>query len=155
MDDAALLAMLQLADSAFPSGAYTLSGGVETLVEEGIVNDVAGIDGCVRAMLLGRAARGDLAALVVAHRSASLAPPDLDAIFEIDRRLEATKLAAEERLGSCRVGRRLATEAARLIDAPIVHAFREAIECGTTPGTAAVAFGVASAALEIPGRQAA
>ena len=27
MTDAALLATLQLADSAFPSGAYTLSGG--------------------------------------------------------------------------------------------------------------------------------
>jgi urease accessory protein len=137
MDDAALLAMLQLADSAFPTGAYTLSGGLETLVEEGIVNDRSGIAGCVRSMLLGRAARGDLAALVAAHRSASLAPPDLDAILEIDRRLEATKLAAEERLGSCRVGRRLATEAARLIDAPIVG------------------FGVASAALAIPERQAA
>ena len=155
MDDAAVLAMLQLADSAFPSGGYTLSGGLETLVEDGIVTDAAGIAGCVRAMLLGRAARGDLAALVVAHRSASLTPPDLDAILEIDRRLEATKLAAEERLGSCRVGRRLTTEAARLIPAAIVDGFRRAIASDTTPGTVAVAFGVASAALAIPERQAA
>ena len=155
MDDAALLATLQLADSAFPTGAYTLSGGLETLVEEGIVDDPSAVAGCVRAMLLGRAARGDLAALVAAHRSASLAPPDLEAILEIDRRLEATKLAAEERLGSCRVGRRLATEAARLIDSPVSDAFLQAIERGTTPGTAAVAFGVASAALAIPERQAA
>jgi CO/xanthine dehydrogenase Mo-binding subunit len=40
VDDDALLAALQLADSAFPSGAYTLSQGLETLVEDGVVADV-------------------------------------------------------------------------------------------------------------------
>ena len=148
--DSALLAMLQLADSAFPSGAYTWSGGLETLLEEGIVDGPAGMAGCIRALLLGRAARGDLVALVAAHRSASLTPPDLDTILEIDRRLAATKLAAEERLGSCRVGRRLAAEAARLLEESGIGAFLDAIESGATPGTAAVAFGVASAALAIP-----
>ena len=155
MTDAALLATLQLADSAFPSGAYTLSGGLETLIEEGIVHDAAGMAGCVRALLLGRAARGDLAALVGAHRAASERPADGATIVAIDRRLEASKLAAEERQGSRRVGRRIVTETARLIPSPALAAFIAAIEGGSTPGTAAVAFGVAASALAIPERQAA
>ena len=75
--DASLLATLQLADTAFPSGAYTLSGGLETLIEEGIVRDAAGMAGCVRALLLGRLARGDLTALTAAHRAASERPADV------------------------------------------------------------------------------
>jgi urease accessory protein len=155
MRDAALLATLQLADSAFPSGAYTLSGGLETLVEEGIVHDAASVAGCVRARLLGRSARGDLAALVAAHRAASERPADVATVVAIDRRLEASKLAAEERQGSRRVGRRIATETLRLSPSPALAAFVEAIDDGSTPGTAAVAYGVAASALGIPERQAA
>jgi len=151
----ALLATLQLADSAFPSGAYTLSGGLETLIEEGIVDDAGGMAGCVRAFLLGRAARGDLAALVAAHRAASELPPDVATIVAIDRRLEATKMAAEERQGAGRVGRRIATEADRLVSSTALVDFLEAIDDGSTPGTAAVAYGIAAAAMAIPEPQAA
>jgi urease accessory protein len=155
MDEPALLAMLQLADSAFPSGAYTLSGGLETMVDEGVVRSPDDVAGCIRSVLLGRAARGDLAALVAAHRAASEAPPDFESIVAIDRRLEATKLATEERTGARRVGGRIAIEADRLIASPAVVALRAAIDAGETPGTAAVAFGVVAAGMAIPEREAA
>src|SRR5439155_19124892 len=122
MDGLALLATLQLADSTFPSGAYTLSGGLETLLDEGLVDGPNGLAGCIRSVLLGRAARGDLAALIAAHRAASENPPDVRSILAIDRRLEATKLAAEERTGARRVGRRIAIEGDRLISSPAVAA---------------------------------
>ena len=153
--DAALLATLQLADSAFPSGAYTLSGGLETLIEESLVHDAAGMAGCLRAALLGRAARGDLAALIAAHRAATDHPPDIATVRAIDHRLDATKLAAEERQGSRRVGRRIAIEAERLTSSSVLADFLEAIEAGETPGTAAVAYGVAAVAMAIPEHQAA
>ena len=155
MDERAVLAMLQLADSGFPSGAYTLSGGLETLVDEGIVRGAEDIAGCLRSMLLGRSARGDLAALVAAHRAAAGDPPDGEAIVVIDRSLDATKLAAEERVGARRVGRRIALEAERLSGSAIVHQFSEAIAAATTPGTAAVATGIAAVAMGIPEHEAA
>jgi urease accessory protein len=155
MDGLALLATLQLADSTFPSGAYTLSGGLETLLDEGLVDGPNGLAGCIRSVLLGRAARGDLAALVAAHRVASQNPPDVGSILAIDRRLEATKLAAEERTGARRVGRRIAIEGDRLISSPAVAALVEAIDAGDAPGTAAVAYGVVAAGLAIPEREAA
>jgi len=154
IDDDVLLAALQLADSAFPSGAYTLSHGLETLIEDGVVRDVADIGRCLRANLLHRAAPGDLAALVTAHRAAD-PEVDLATILAIDHRLAATKLAAEDRDGSRRVGGRLVVEAARLASSPALDGFAEAIAMGSTPGTAAVAFGVAANALGIPRRAAA
>jgi urease accessory protein len=154
LDDDVLLAALQLADSAFPSGAYTLSGGLETLIEDGIVRDVDDIGRCLRASLLGRAAPGDLAALVAVHRAAD-PEVDLRTILAIDRRLAATKLAAEDREGSRRVGGRLVVEAARLASSPALDGLREAIAAGSTPGSAAVVFGVAANALGIPRRPAA
>ena len=98
MDGAALLAMLQLADSAFPSGAYTLSGGLETLVEEGLVRG----RGRASPAASGRCCSAGRPAAISRPSSPpigrlAVAPPDLDAILAIDRRLEATKLAAEER----------------------------------------------------------
>jgi urease accessory protein len=153
-DDQALLATLQLADSAFPSGAYTLSHGLETLVADGIVADASAIGRLVRAALLGRAGPGDLVALLAAHAAAS-PRPDLEAIVALDRRLLATKMAAEDRTGSCRVGRRIAAEAARLTPSPVLDGFVRSIEAGRTPGCSAVAFGVASAVSGIPARSAA
>jgi urease accessory protein len=154
IDDDLLLAALQLADSAFPSGAYTLSHGLETLIEDGVVRDVDDIGRCLRANLLGRAAPGDFAALLAAHRAAD-PEVDLPTILAIDHRLAATKLAAEDRDGSRRVGGRLVVEVARLSSSPALDDFGAAIATGSTPGTAAVAFGVAANALGMPRRVAA
>ena len=73
--------------------------------------------------------------------------------MSIDRRLTASKLAADERLGSERVGRRLAVEVSRLIAADRIVAFLAAVEAGDAPGNAAVAFGLAGEALGIDRRR--
>jgi urease accessory protein len=158
-DDGAMLATLQLADSAFPSGAYVLSHGLETMVADGLLPDPSAIGRCLRAALVGRAGPGDLAALLIVHRAANAtddAPPDTARIIAADRRLAATKLAEEDRVGSVRVGRRIAVEAARLLGpSAVVSWLLETIDARETPGTMAVAFGAAAADLGIPARQAA
>jgi urease accessory protein len=145
--DLARLAMLQLADSAFPSGAYTLSHGLETLVAEGLVRDVDELAAALEVALVWRLGRADLPAL-----GAAWAAPDIQALINVDRRLAAVKLAREEREASMRVGRRLAVEVARLADSPIFEAYRLAIELARTPGNAAVALGAAGRALGIARR---
>ena len=132
--DLALLRLLQLADSGFPSGAYTLSNGLETLVAEGAIGDADDLAGFVRVHLLAKFARSDLIALLAAHDAggepADAAADDdqLDRIVAIDRRLTAAKIAADDRLGSARVGRRLATEVARLAPSAALSGFLDAIE---------------------------
>ena len=174
LGDLALLRLLQLADSGFPSGAYALSHGLETLVADGVVHGGDSLEGLVRVHLLARFARSDLVSLLAAHDAAHEAaheaahPParegaldaareaalDADArIVAIDQRLTASKLAADDRRGSERVGRRLAIEASRLAAGPRLLAFIDAVEAGATKGNAAVAFGLAGEAFGIDRRR--
>ena len=60
LDDTVVLALLQLADSGFPSGAYTLSHGLETLVADGWVAGAADLGELIRTVLADRAAKADL-----------------------------------------------------------------------------------------------
>ena len=158
-DDLALLRLLQLADSGFPSGAYALSHGLETLAAEGVVANGDQLAAFVRVSLMSKFARSDLVSLVAAHAatgpSADLATDDaaLDRIVAIDRRLTASKIAADDRAGSARVGRRLATEVARLAPTTIMAGFLAAIADGRTSGNAAVAFGLAGRAFGVGPRE--
>lgn len=160
--DLALLRLLQLTDSAFPSGAYTLSNGLETLIGDGAISDADELASFVRVYLLAKFARSDLIALLAAHDAAderadaaTEAAADADRverIVAIDRRLTAAKIAADDRIGSARVGRRLTTEVARLAPCAPLLGFLEAIEGGRTAGNAAVAFGLAGRALGVEAR---
>lgn len=162
-DDLALLRLLQLADSGFPSGAYTLSNGLETLAAAGVVADVDQLATFVRVYLLSKFARSDLVSLAAAHAAAhAAAGPSVDAttddetlerIVAIDRHLTASKVAADDRAGSARVGRRLATEVARLAPTTTLTGFLAAIADGRTSGNAAVAFGLAGRAFGVGPRE--
>ncbi len=178
-DDLGLLRLLQLGDSGFPSGAYTLSHGLETLVADGLLRGGDALPGLIKVHLLARFARSDLVSLIAAHDAARGAAAhdaahdaargaaahvadaphaarvaDADQrIISIDRRLTACKLAADERLGSERVGRRLAVEVSRLMPADRIVAFLAAVEAGEAPGNAAIAFGLAGQALGIDRRR--
>jgi urease accessory protein len=153
MDDQAFLAALQLGDSLFPSGAFTQSSGLETLVADGVVADAAGLRALLRTHLHHRLARADLPVLLAVHAAA--ATGDLATVLEADRLLAAVKLAREERTASSRMGRRIAVEAARLAPAPILLAFLAAVREGRTPGGAAVAQGLAAQAMGIDAERAA
>ena len=158
-DDLALLRLLQLADSGFPSGAYTLSNGLETLLAGGVIGDADDLAAFVRVQLLAKFARSDLISLLAAH-AAGADPVDstarddrVERIVAIDRRLTAAKIAADDRIGSARVGRRLATEVARLAPCAPLLGFLEAIENRRTLGNAAVAFGLAGRTFGVEPRQ--
>ena len=157
--DLALLGLLQLADTSFPSGAYTLSHGLETMVADGLVSTADHVGEVLAVSLLSRFARGDLPALLWAHDAAGRARAgDIGAIEDllaIDRRLRAVKLAREEREGSERVGRRIVIEAAALAPSTCLTAYDAAIRRGDGPGNSAVALGVAAEAFGIGRRQAA
>jgi urease accessory protein len=153
MDGGGFLAALQLGDSLFPSGAFTQSSGLETLVADGEVTDPAGLRALLRTHLTHRLARADLPVLLAVHAAA--AAGDLDTILQADRLLAAVKLAREERTASARMGRRIAVEAARLAPTPALTAFIEATAAGRCPGGAAVAQGLAAHAFGIPAERAA
>src|SRR2546425_5958408 len=70
--DPAFLALLQLADGLFPAGGFAHSFGLETYVQEGRVDDAAGLEAFVVAPLEGSAGACDA---VAGGPATPVAPP--------------------------------------------------------------------------------
>jgi urease accessory protein len=93
-----LLIALQQADSAFPSGSFAFSNGMEGLAAHGARLDRHGLAAIVISVLRHRWESADRVALVQAHRAGD----DLAAIAAIDAAVEAATLAEPLRIGSKR-----------------------------------------------------
>jgi urease accessory protein len=157
MDDSAsaateLLAVLQLADSFFPSGRFTLSHGLESFGQAGLIPTVETLEPLVVDYLTEAVARSEGVAVAEANRAA--ARGDIEQLVDIDQLLFALKLPAEASASSTRTGRQLLVTAARLGVDPVLNAYRSAVHDGSTPGCHAVAFGVLTAAWGISPLQA-
>jgi urease accessory protein len=135
-----LLAAMQLADSAFPSGAYTLSHGLESFVREGWLRDPEQIEPLVADYLACLVGPGDAVAAAWAARACGRA--DMALLVEVDRLLGATKLVAEEAAASARSGRQVLRVARALSGDRTLAAYEEEVRAGRSPGHLAVARGV-------------
>lgn len=148
------LVCLQLADSAFPSGRYTLSHGLEAFVQAGLVTadtSPAQLLALLADQIGSGVAPADGVALVCAHRAAADAgPADLAAVGEADDRLTAVKLPRETRQSSLRVGRQLLNTAAAAFGSATVAEYGAAVRAGRHPGNAAVVVGLLTATLGVP-----
>jgi urease accessory protein len=148
-----LLSLLQLSDSAFPSGRYTLSYGLEALVQSGHLTVPAERSALLR--LLGGsirfgAAPSDGVALACAHRTLGEAGVDLDLLAHVDLRLTAVKLPREAREASTRTGRAVLAVATAAIGGGALHDYAVQVRAGGSPGNHAVVVGLLSAALSAP-----
>ena len=148
---AEFLSALQLSDTFFPTGLYTLSHGFEAFVQAGLASK-ANLEALLRDYLEGVLGPADGVALSHAHGASE--GRDLPRLLEIDRRLCALKLVREAREASRRVGKRILTTAIALKPDPLLADYRAAVEAGAAPGNAAVVLGAAAAALGIARRDA-
>jgi urease accessory protein len=135
---ARLLRVLQHGDSAFPSGGFAFSWGLETLKADGLVIDADRVAGFVRHQLAGRWAVQDRYFL---HHAVA-AGGDIAILAALDREIEAMTLASELREGSRRAGRTLLRAHAGL-QTPGVATFQAAVRSGAALGHLPVAQAVA------------
>ncbi|MCP9489923.1 MAG: hypothetical protein MSC31_08615 [Solirubrobacteraceae bacterium MAG38_C4-C5] len=142
---AGLLPLLQLSDSAFPTGAFSHSLGLETLVAGGTVRDGATLEAAI-VDHLGAMATSDLATLRGVAEAESV-----ERVVALDRTLGATKLAREARGASAAIGRSLLDGATALeLPDPGPAQYRALVRAGDAPGHHAVAYGVVGTALDLP-----
>lgn len=142
-----LLTTLQWTDSAFPSGLYTLSHGLEGLAQQGAATKDS-LDDVVSGLLRHSIGPSDATATCLAWRAAEAG--DLDLLIRIDDELSATRPSAGMRRGSHRAGRQTLTMAGELgVDGRIIGAFRDVVLDGRAPGNQAVAIAVVKQQLEV------
>lgn len=146
-----LLALLQLTDSGFPSGAFTHSYGLEQLVREGLVKGPADVERFVSSILSQSVAQLEAPAALEAAQSA--ADGDLKGVLEVDRRLLAIKATEELRNASLQTGRRMLEEVAAHVESPLLAGYRDAVSADASLGNYAAVFGAVSAAIGVgPGQ---
>jgi urease accessory protein len=124
-----LLTILQHADSAFPSGSFAFSNGIEGLAAMNAPLDWSGLHNVVAMFLRHRWATSDRVAVALAHRARN----DAEAIAVIDRAVEAATLAEPLRSGSKRNGNALLAAHVRL-GTPGAAELRSQIEAGRAHG---------------------
>lgn len=139
-DLVAFLGSLQLADSFFPSGLYTLSHGLEAFAQEGLLPP-AGLQGLLSDYLRHAVGPADGAALACAHRAAEA--DDLELAAEADLRLTAVKLPREGRESSERTGRQLLKMATALFGGGVLSSYSDRVRSELLPANHAIVLGLA------------
>ena len=149
-----LLSLLQLSDSAFPSGRYTLSYGLEALVQSGhltVPSDSPLLSALLSDSIRFGASPSDGLGLACAHRAAGAdGGIDVDLITHVDRRLSAVKLPREVREASTRTGRAILATATAAIGEAALHDYAERVKRGHSAGNHAVVVGLLSALMGVP-----
>lgn len=97
--------LLQLADSFFPSGSYTLSHGLESLVQSGTITSASELETFVRLLLCNKVGSTDVVAL--AHTYRASVESDVAQIEQIDARLFAQTPTEKTRIAQRQSGRAL------------------------------------------------
>ncbi|MFJ7190079.1 urease accessory protein UreF [Streptomyces bacillaris] len=146
-----LLVGLQLTDSAFPSGFYTLSHSLEGFAQARAV-DSETLPALLESLLVHGVGPADATALALAHRATREGRPETVAL--VDEHLFATKLGQEMRRAATRTGRQLLDLAAEVYGRPEIAAYHARVVRREVPGTQAVAAGITYAATGVPVRQA-
>jgi urease accessory protein len=146
-----LLSTLQLGDTAFPTGRYALSHGLEELMHSGFLRascDPVELLRLLVDMLRHGVAPSDGAALACAHDAFNRADT-LEYALRVDNRLTSVKLAREGREASARTGRALLATATEAFGDASFMDYGAAVRSGSGPGNYAVILGLVSAALGV------
>ena len=138
--------LLQYADSALPIGSFSFSGGVESAAAAGLLATEEELEGYLHQSLRTAALTDGVAALH-AYRAALVG--NMEAVVEADQRLYCTKLWAESRAMSVRVGGRLLSLARNTLNNSLLDKFSETIAKGGCRGTQAVVLALIFAIEEV------
>ena len=146
------LSLFQLTDSAFPTGRYTHSYGLEAYARCHLIDSLP--SSRLVALLTDTVRLGvgpsDGVALACAHRAVRAdSTCDLHVVGRADRRLSAVKVASEARHASIQVGRNLLARAQDVFRDVDLSDLAHLVDGGESPGNQAVISGVLSAKLGV------
>ena len=141
------LSLMQISDSFFPTGLYTMSNGLETLFSEKRIASSDELHELIQINIIQQIGPADCVALANAYDFA--ASKDVECIVTCDKLLFAMKLVKELRDATCRSGTQMIKCVNSFVNNDILNEYYEVVKNSKTPGTHAVVIGVVSNALEI------
>ncbi|MGA7206608.1 MAG: urease accessory protein UreF [Specibacter sp.] len=140
-----LLPLLQLSDSALPTGAFSHSLGLESYLHRGLVHDEATFADWLTQFIRIQLLHSDGLAIRFVLESESTA-----ALFRVDRALHAAALPREIREAGVKMGARMLDIAGSVFPCPELAAYSDAVERGDCAGHPAIAFAIAGKSLGVP-----
>jgi urease accessory protein len=150
---AADLSMMQLSDSFFPTGMYSMSNGLEAIFYSGKKIKAEELRELVKTYLEYQIGPADCTALGNAYEHA--ARSNLAKLLEVDRAIFSMKLVQEIRDASVRSGTQLVRCIHSFSDNKILGQYEDAIRGGQAFGPYPVALAVSANAFLIPKEKAA
>jgi len=147
MFSTSLLHLLHLCDPALPIGGFSHSAGLETYVQEGIVNNKKSSKEFVIEQLSKNICYTDAALVSLAFDAA--ANNDFQTILALDETCTAVKLPMEMRLASNKLGIRLLKIFQSNDQFILLNNYKESISAEQAYGHYCIAFGLLAHALNI------
>ena len=142
-ETSALLYLLQVSNASFPTGSFSHSYGLETLIQDGRITDAEALADVASLWLRYSVASSEGGAVGVAFQAASAR--DFSMLAAVDEVLTALKLTRETREASVKIGHAFLRTVASTFDWESVARYHRATVDGRCAGNYAVAFGVAAA----------
>jgi urease accessory protein len=133
---------MQLSDSFFPTGMYTMSNGVETLFYQNKIRSAKKLQTLIESCIKMQIGVADCVALGNAMDAASKS--DMKSIIEIDQTLYSMKLVKEIREASVRSGIQLLNCMNSFTKNTLLSKYKKSVKNGTAAGIYPVALGVVS-----------
>jgi urease accessory protein len=135
-----LLALLQLCDTALPTGAYAFSSGLETYTQQGLMPSVATLQEWLEAVLHHTLHGSHLLPVALAYRA--MTAGDWAQLERLDQHLTAMKHARELREASVKTGQGLLRLAVQVWPGPAVKRLYGLCQQHKVAGHQALVLGV-------------
>ena len=149
--DLSELTLMQLSDSFFPSGLYTMSNGLETIFDEKRASSEGDVYDFLEVTLEQQLGPADSVALSNAYDCAK--SKDISGIIRCDDVLYSMKLIQESRAASCRAGSQMLKCIVAISSDNFLKLYSEKISKNESPGTHPVVAGVCSFVMGIKKEQ--